>query len=434
MQWKFYLETFGCRVNQYEGNVLREAWEKAGGQLCERAEYADFILINTCAITSRAERDGRNAVFRLRKLAPDAKIILTGCAAQFYRDFQPRKNANWAMPDFCIPQTAKKLLLKGPQQIISADFAFDMTSLPPIQLESYDRARPVVKIQDGCTQFCTYCIVPQTRGKPRSRQREDILAECHKLASAGYGELVLSGINLRQYAGDFWELLAWLDNKLAPEYAGKLRLRASSLDPAMLDWHALDVISHNKLLCPHLHLSLQHGSSKILAAMGRKHYTAQSVQTTLQNLAAIWQCMGLGADFIVGFPGETEADFEQLLQFVADSPITYAHVFPYSRRQGTKAAQMPGQIPKTVKEQRAKKLRELVQQKKEQFLQKQLAQTAMQIVLEKQGHGVNEYFVPCTLSNPCASIRGLATVRPVAVNGQGLEVMWQDDIFSQDCR
>lgn len=418
--WKFYIETYGCKVNQYESQALRESWQRAGGVETADAEDADYILINSCAITGRAERNARNAVFRLKQRAPQAQVILSGCAAQFYEGFTPRKNANWARPDRCVPQQDKSLLLAGPAAGASAP-----RDLGPII--AYPRSRPVVKIQDGCSQNCAYCIVPQTRGKPRGRVPEEVLAECRRLAARGYGELVLSGVNLRQCPGGFWKLLAFLDRELSGEYSGKLRLRVSSIDPAMLDNRALEIIDGCRLLCPHLHLSLQHASEPVLAAMRRSHYSRAGIKSALAELEGIWPIFGLGADILVGFPGETEDDIKTLLDFISEIPLTYAHVFPYSRRQGTPARDFSGQLEKREKERRAAIVRSAVATKNSSFLQKQLALPEMRIAVElsRDGdcRGVNEFYTTCVFKNDMARSRALVTVRPKGIAARGDELI-----------
>lgn len=426
-EWKFYIATFGCKVNQYESQALREAWERLGGVETDRPEDANYLLINSCAITARAERNARNAVFKLKQLAPGAKIILSGCAAQFYGNFKARKNANWAMPDRCIPQLRKQELLAGPEPGLA-------TAERLIAISAYRRSRPVIKIQDGCSQNCSYCIVPQTRGRPRSRPRAQILAECRALAEKGHSELVLSGVNLRQYyaEGDFWDLLAWLDRELAPEFNGKMRLRISSIDPAMLNSRSLEILASCSLCCPQLHLSLQHASPQILQAMRRGHYTPEFLLASCKSLAQIWPIFGLGADIITGFPGESEADLKMLLDFISCLPLTYAHVFPYSRRQGSGAAAMAGQIPRSLKEERAWRVREIVTNKKKNFLRAQQKLNIMCIAPDapggESGKGVNEYYVPCIFEWPreIDNSRKLLMGVPDGIFGEGIKVRIMD--------
>lgn len=419
--WKFHIETYGCRVNQYESEMLANAWKAQGGIETDDPNQADYILINSCAITGRAERNARNAVFRLRRRQPDAKIILTGCAAQFYASFKPRRNANWALPDVVTPQSEKSSLLRLPECGSSNLATF---------LASCRRSRPILKVQDGCSQGCSYCIVPQTRGRPRSRSEAEILEEARALAKGGYGEIVLSGINLRQYHhdGDFWDLLGRLDRSLFAEFGSKIRLRISSLDPGMLTDRALEIIAGCRALAPHLHLSIQHPSAGILTAMRRTHYNPDAVASWLGNLAQIWPVMGLGADFLVGFPGESEADLQILEEFICSLPFSYAHVFPFSRRPGTVAADLPGQIIKAEKDRRAQRIRELIAVKRSQFLECQLDLGAMVVVAdsvqaEKPGRGVNQYYAPCRFaSSVTGDRRRLLKVRPLRVIGDCIEV------------
>ena len=198
--WKFYLVTFGCKVNQYETQSLREAWHALGGAECNAPAEADVVCVNSCAITAKGERDARNAVFRLRREAPHARLILTGCAARLFADYKPRPGAIWAAPDLLVPQEEKSRLLDGPWADLDGDSAprpsadeatADVTAtapqtFPPFQISAFKRARPVLKVQDGCAHRCTYCIVPLTRGKPRSRPVDEIVAEARRLLQAGH--------------------------------------------------------------------------------------------------------------------------------------------------------------------------------------------------------------------------------------------------------
>ncbi|MDD4701524.1 MAG: radical SAM protein [Desulfovibrio sp.] len=507
--WKFFLVTFGCKVNQYETQSLREAWLKLGGVECSSPAEADAICVNSCAITSKGERDARNAVFRLRREAPKARLILTGCAARLFANYQPRPGATWAAPDLLLAQEHKDILLQGPwvtssvalhsltpgsgqptEEIaaataqnplgVAAESAFAVAheasapqisapqistsgistpgqpqGFPPFAISTFKRARPVLKVQDGCAHRCTYCIVPLTRGRPHSRLAEDIIAEARRLLEAGHVEIMISGINLGQYGrgnkhmGDFWDLLRTLDAALAPEFAGRARFRISSLEPGQLNERGLDSIRDCRLLCPHLHISLQHGSQSVLKRMGRGHYTAAMLEKAVTTLADHWPVMGLGADIIAGFPGETEDDVRELLALVKRLPLTYAHVFPYSRRPGTAADRFDQQVPHALKLQRAAGIRQAVAQKQRDFLEAQLTLPQMLLAPDVSGtghdspqpraaqqiKGVNEYYAACFMqarqkpvdggSRPSPFAQGqpgLLRVRPVAVTEKGLLV------------
>lgn len=450
--WKFHLLTFGCKVNQYESQSLREAWQRQGGEECDDPSVADIVCVNSCAITAKGERDARAALLRLRRIAPQARLVLTGCAAQLPGVLAPirRRGAQQPQPtaDLIIPQADKARLLDTLLPSLAAGGQHPTQGLtmrkaqefPPFAIDGFRRARPVLKVQDGCEHRCTYCIVPLTRGHCRSREPQAVLTEARRLLRAGHAEIMISGINLRQYGrdkpeyGDFWSLLLWLDQQLAPEFAGKARLRISSLEPGQLDTRGVDSLLSCRLVCPHLHISLQHASPQVLRRMGRGHYRAEAVQEAVRMLSTQWPVMGLGADIILGFPGETEADVDCLLDFVAATPFSYAHVFPYSARPGTAAAGFAGHIAPQEKQERARRVREAVTRQQETFRRAQLALPAMLLaadVTDGQGkrgdagiRGVNEFYVPCRLaaSSSGLPLAGLMPVRPAGLDAAGLLV------------
>lgn len=425
-KFTFFIDTYGCKVNQYESEVIREAWEKTGGVALISAAGADYVLINSCAVTAKAERDARNAVYRHGRAVPAAKIILTGCAAQFFPDFVPRAGAFWSKPDAIIPQFQKAVLLSGPALAPRAD-----SSAPLWRISTHERARPTIKIQDGCSQRCAYCVTPQTRGAPVSRSREDVLDECHRLLSAGFCELTLSGINLRQYKsednGDFWDLLNFLDKNLSPDHAGRARLRISSLEPAQLSTKATDTLLNAKLVCPHLHLSLQSGSRAVLQRMRRFLYHPEELTASLERLRSRFPLLALGCDVIAGFPGETEADLNATLSSLERLGVTYAHVFPYSNRPGSLASALPGQISKKIKNERANKIRALTGKLKLNFLRRQLALSETFVAVETRDdslyRGVNEFYSPCYFRSERPPRRGsLVRARPKSLYADGLLV------------
>ncbi|MDL2316182.1 radical SAM protein, partial [Desulfovibrio sp. OttesenSCG-928-A18] len=420
---RFFLCTLGCKVNQYESHALREAWTALGGIESREAAVADLILVNSCAVTARAVADVRSQVRRLHRAAPHARILLTGCAAQvlgpelaqlpgvaavfgqqgkaaLLRQL-PCPYPDGADAAGCMSPEAGAAGVSPPSgdQGSGAEAPFD-SIYPPYSLSGYDRSRAVLKIQDGCSHGCSYCIVPQARGRARSRPVPEVLAEAGRLLRAGFREIVISGVNLRQYradsasgGGDFWDLLAQLDSALLRELrlmrpeagaAGAgLRLRISSLEPGQLGQKALDCLRACRLVAPHLHLSLQSGSKSVLERMGRGHYHPDQCTDFLRELREIWPVHALGADILTGFPGETEEEFEQGLACIRALPLTYAHVFPYSRRPGTRAASMPGQLPEELKKQRAAVIRALVREKKQVFLHSLLTQAPQYVVFEK---------------------------------------------------
>ena len=424
--WTFFIATFGCKVNQYESQALCEAWEKLGGRRLPAPAGADIVLVNSCAVTARAERDARNAIYRLHREAPRARRLLTGCAARL-ADGVLRESCR---PHALIPQEAKSLLLQNPWSDHPDQFPAP-AAFPPFCISSFARARPVLKVQDGCSRRCTYCIVPLTRGRARSRAPQAVCEEAERLFAASFRELVISGINLNQYGRDFsepydfWDLIRILDTRLAPRWAGLARLRISSLEPGQLNPKGLDCLAASRLLCPHLHLSLQSGSPEILRRMGRGHTRLERLVGAVQQLRAVWPVMGLGADMLMGFPGETDSHVRESLEIIRTLDLSYAHVFPYSRRPGTAAADMPGQLSRQEKAARAGLVREAVALLQQAFLGKLSVLPALRLHLDgiRALKGVDQHYAPCRLLRKHEQ-RGheLLTVRPVCVEGNELLV------------
>ncbi len=411
MRQRFHIITLGCKINQYESQAIKEAWLADGAEWTDNPRQADVVLVNSCAVTARAVRELRQILARAQRESPLARIIAAGCGAQeSLRRSHEDSNVQY------VPQSAKRslLCLFSPHQR-EADFV----------ISDYPRARAVLKVQDGCSQCCAYCIVPLTRGPARGRPLQEITAEALRLAQAGFAELIISGINLRQYAAglstkiDFWEMLAQLESRLLDSLDAPPRLRISSLDPAQLHDGALQYFSGSRLVCPHLHVSLQSASPRVLRAMGRGHYTAENVSSFLDSLRSVWPVLGFGVDILTGFPGETESEFLQTMDFCRAQPLTYGHVFPYSRRPGTRAADLPDQISAAEKKTRAAALRNAVDAKKHAFLQRCLELDSVQVALQSldPAEGVSEHYAPCRLETVPNSVQPRQAVgaRPAAV-------------------
>ncbi|WP_285905512.1 MiaB/RimO family radical SAM methylthiotransferase [Pseudodesulfovibrio pelocollis] len=434
---RLYTATLGCKINQYETRSIAEAWT-GHGQAVESVapEGADVILVNSCAVTANAVADLRQTVRRLHRANPAAGIIVTGCAAQVMAD----ELAGLPGVVSVVPQADKGALLAGPVASPAAPLAAAIPSIDPdttdpdtadepggyapFSISGYSRARAVVKVQDGCSHHCTYCIVPLTRGPSVSRPSDEVIAEAARLLDAGFRELVISGINLRHYGRglaermDFWDLLARLDRELAPGWAGRARLRVSSVEPGQLDDKAFDTLAGSSMVCPHLHLSLQSSDAGVLRAMGRGHYDPRGAADFLARLARVWPIMGLGADIITGFPGEDEAAFAETLALCRELPLTYAHVFPYSERPGTRAADMPGQVAVPVRKARAARLRALVSRRRRAFRERLTGLPRLDVLVQDaQGNGVCEFYAGCRLTRLPDGVgrRALVRARPVGV-------------------
>lgn len=480
MPKNFHIITLGCKVNQYESEALREAWLAAGHHEQDKPNGADLVLINSCAITAKAVSDLRNLARRVRAAAPGCELLVTGCAAQAL----PGELEELPI-DALVPQSDKLSLLRwlggaektsapepalaplpaheadidpavhftllnlahtgpdkhkdtaagdmrdfwansAPEEEVSAE----KSAFPAFSISDYARSRAVLKIHDGCSQHCTYCIVPQGRGPSVSRPWPESVSEAGRLNKAGFREIVINGVNLRQYGADlspkedFWDFLTRLEAAFADEWAGRLRLRISSLEPGQLNEKGLAVLAKSRLAAPQLHLSIQSGSPHILKRMGRGHYDPATIAGWLAELGKIWPMFGLGADFITGFPGESEENFSETMALAEELPFTYAHVFPYSRRPGTAAAKLPNQLPQEVKKERSARLRALIGTKKEAFLQRQLSLAQVMVAPEEaRGQGVNEFYTDCRFSDKNAAAgKDLIPARPLKIEKQILVV------------
>ncbi len=481
MQWTFHMVTFGCKVNQYEIQAIREAWLARGAVELEQAfvqseeeepvleAFADVVLINSCAVTARAITDLRQYINKVHRVAPLCRILVTGCAAQILaptiadmagveavisqegkdalRDYTPHFSESEKVQS--APHQLASWFPTGPLQkvnkkVVQEKITIDCTDahakvaeemlLPQksltysaLRVTDFKRARPVVKVQDGCSHGCTYCIVPLARGRSRSRQADDIIAELRTLLTAGFREIMLSGINLRQYGRDleprinFWNIMQKIERELSPEWHGTARLRLSSLEPGQMGDEALETLAQSRLVCPHLHISLQSGSYGVLRRMGRGHYKPAPLLDFLEKLHAVWPTYALGADILMGFPQESEEEYAETLDVVRAMPLTYAHVFPYSRRPHTVAAVMDGQVPRDIKKVRAAAVRELIAGKKALFIESLKERQDLAVVLDGHGShkGVTQYYVDChVLDIPeHHDARALLPVRHTAEHG-----------------
>jgi threonylcarbamoyladenosine tRNA methylthiotransferase MtaB len=380
----FSIQNFGCRVNQAEAFAWIEAVEKGGLRYEDDWGRSDLVLINSCTLTSRADRDARKFINRVSRENPGARLVVTGCWAEGAREEIAK-----------IPQVL--LVLRNnekdrlPEKVLSlvARPAPEAGEEPPAggEAQACFRARAPLKIQDGCDNRCTFCIIPSVRGRSVSLGPDEVLARVRDLVGRGYREIVLSGIHLSSYGRDReprGSLLELLRNVEDVEGLGRLRL--SSLDPRRTDAALLKHIAGNPKVCQHFHFSLQHSSERVLREMGRSVRPA-IYRSILSDLRKRSPEASLGADVIVGFPGETGEDFAGLEDFLEDSPLTYFHVFSYSPRAGTPAAARP-QVPERVKRERSLVLRRLSGEKNLRFRETFAGKTLDAVVIRKgRGRG-----------------------------------------------
>lgn len=350
-----YLSALGCRLNEAELLSWRRALSRAGHPLSPAANEADLIVLNTCAVTQEAVRKSKRQLRWLRRQAPDAKVVLTGCFATL----EPDTAAALAGVDAVVPNTDKDALVPRIRALLGDDSAPAAHTEPEATGLVRTHTRAFVKVQDGCRNRCTFCIVTVARGQERSRSIADVLDEVRALVEVGYQEIVLTGVHLGGYGSDTGETLASLVRAVLDE-VGVERLRLGSLEPWDLPDGFFSLWSDPRL-CPHLHLPLQSGCDATLKRMARRCPTARYRDLIARARAEIPR-FNVTTDLIVGFPGETDAEFAQTEAFVREIGFGHLHVFSYSRREGTGAARMPGAVPKAVKRARAERMRALARE------------------------------------------------------------------------
>lgn len=404
--------TFGCRLNTFESEVMREHAENAGGE-------GETIVVNTCAVTAEAERQVRQAIRRAHREHPEARIVVTGCAAQIDPD-------RWA----ALPGVVR--VLGNAEKLRAESWAADAPSAvgdimaaretaPQLVTEFAGRARAFVQVQQGCDHRCTFCIIPFGRGPSRSVPLGTIAEQVRTLVAKGWREAVLTGVDLTSYGADVPgrpSLGATVRRLLAlvPELP---RLRLSSLDPAAIDDELWRLIAEEPRLLPHLHLSLQAGSDLILKRMRRRHLRADAL-AVIARARALRPGIAIGADLIAGFPTETEALFAETLALVEESEIPFLHVFPYSERPGTPAARMPA-VPLLLRRERAARLREAGRANAARFFAGQVGRLA-EVLAETEEGGHTEHFSPVHFlpTRVRATPGALLRARIVAANDDGL--------------
>lgn len=377
--------TFGCRLNTYESEVMRGHAKAAG--------LDDAIIVNTCAVTSEAEKQARQAIRRARRENPDAKIIVTGCSAQVspdtYRDMaevdkvigndDKLKAETWSAP--------------ATEKVVVNDI-MSVTETASHMVSGFEgRARAFVQVQNGCNHRCTFCIIPYGRGNSRSVPMGEISAQIGKLVEAGYKEIAFTGVDITDYGLDLpgEPTLGQMIRRVLALHPDLPRLRLSSLDPVEMDEDLWRLIEEEPRLMPHLHISLQAGDDMVLKRMKRRHLRHHVVEMC-ERARKLRPDVTFGADIIAGFPTETDEMFDNTLRLVSECDLTYLHVFPYSERPGTPAARMPT-VEKKIRVERAKALREAGKKQHDMMLESCINQEAV-IVVEKNNFGRTERYVP----------------------------------------
>jgi len=413
------ITTLGCKVNQYESASFASRFEAQGLDVVPFGGPADIYVINSCAVTAKAGAQSRQLIRRALRVNPGARVVVTGCYAQV----AAQEILDLAEQPICLVGNENKHLLVDiamsrkmcDLEIFLGDISTkkEICDLPVQRFPG--RTRCYLKIQDGCNNFCSYCIVPYARGRVRSLSTQRVREQVAVFVGEGYRELVLTGIHVGMYGQDLRPATSLLElvRGLAADDNG-LRYRISSLEPGEVSRELLDLIVASPQFMPHFHLPLQSGSPAILQRMNRKYTVEQFVQVVSMILTAMPEA-AIGLDVLTGFPGENEGEFQETLRLIEGLNISYLHVFPYSKRPGTPAATMPDQVPGPVKEERAALLAAVGQQKRRDFYTRQIG--AVQRVLAEGGKnqfkmmkGFTENYVPVYFEAQAALENEIVTV------------------------
>lgn len=420
--------TLGCRLNQADSNELQGALETRGFTTAPfDGADADVVVINTCTVTSRADFSDRQAIHRAGRRHPDARIVVTGCWAQMDPDAVARVpgvdlvvgNADKARLPELIDDLLAERRASRPRLVVSA--IADATSIPVLPPgRPRGRSRAFVKIQDGCQHRCAFCIVPFARGGSRSQEPKVVVDQIRGLVAAGFREVTLTGVDMGHYGWDLYPraTLAALVRQVV-DVSGLRWVRLSSVLPAYFSPELIEVVSGSPVVAPHLHIPLQSGSDRVLRRM-RRPYSADMYRRLVERLARRIPDLGLGADVIVGFPGETADDFAATIALIEDLPLTYLHVFPYSDRRGTEAAGLGDHVDPSEIGTRSRRLRALGRAKNLAFCRRLIGSAQEMVVLETRDRetgdlvGLTGNYVEVVFPGPDTLMRRVTTVRVAA--------------------
>lgn len=410
---KFRVESLGCRTNQYEAQAFHDQLSALGYEPAGKGEEADLCIVNTCTVTEAADSSSRSTIRQIIKKNPQAKVAVTGCFAER----NPQAVQEIAGVTYVVPNREKETLLTY--------LLPDIEELPEFSIRNFDaHTRAFVKVQEGCESFCTYCILPYVRGKSKSRRVEEIVKEVEQLIANGYQEIVLTGTNIGDFDGGVEQgqtpvSLATLVKEV-DQIPGVKRLRVSSIDPNEVDEALLDAVIHGKNTCPSMHIVLQSGSNIILKRMNRK-YKRQDFMKTVDLLKGA-RCT-VTTDIIVGFPGETEADFQETLDVMDEVHFAKVHMFPYSERPRTRAALYPNKVPQEVIRARKQIVLKLAEKHAFELRNQAVGQTLTILTEASEGDficGHSEDFLEVMIKSKDLQPNQLVTVRCVDNSPKGL--------------
>lgn len=399
---KVAFHTLGCKVNIYETEAMQELMQKAGYSIVDFDDKADIYVVNTCSVTNMADRKSRQMLHKAKKDNPDAVIVAVGC----YVQAAAKSIKQDEKIDIIIGNNMKNKIAdiindyyehQDPNTVdISGDFVLDISKIKEYEefrvLKHKEHTRAFIKIQDGCNQFCSYCIIPYTRGRVRSRSIEEIEKEVRDLVNVGYKEVILTGIHISSYGLDFEDRIQLIElvEKVA-EIEGVKRLRISSLEPRIITEEFVERLAKLDNFCPHFHLSLQSGSDNTLKAMSRR-YDASEFKEGVRLIRKYFDMPALTTDIIAGFPGETEDDFTESLEYIRDIGFFELHVFPYSKREGTKAASMEETLSNKDKTRRVNLLLSMQEPIRRKFLEEKIGKE-VEVLIESEFEHENKRYV-----------------------------------------
>lgn len=397
---KAALHNLGCKVNAYETEAMQHLLEEAGYEIVPFTQKADVYVINTCSVTNMADRKSRQMLHKAKKNNPDSIVVAAGC----YVQTSEKEVLNDLSVDIVIGNDRKHDLVR-----LLEEYSLDSVNDTVYDIndgkhdfeelfidQTKEHTRAFIKVQDGCNQFCSYCIIPYARGRVRSRRFENVIAEVERLAANGFKEVVLTGIHLSSYGVDFEEATGLLELIQAVNAVkGIERIRLGSLEPKIVTEHFASELSKLDKICPHFHLSLQSGCDATLKRMNRK-YTTKEYERGCELLRKYFVHPAITTDVIVGFPGETEEEFEQTKAYLEHIHFYEMHIFKYSKRKGTRAAVMPDQIDEQVKAARSEKLIALGHDMSKEFRKFYIGKNEEVLFEEKTVIGDKEYFVGYT--------------------------------------
>ena len=382
---KVAFETLGCRMNQFDTDFIRTQFIRKGYEVVEFEDIADVYIINTCTVTVGGDRSSRQAIYRAKRKNPKAVVVATGCYAQV----KPEELAKLKEVDIVVGNTHKSEILKIVEEYLEkrskkvvVGEIFRENQVKSFDLVLYfEGVRPFIKVQEGCNKFCTFCVIPYARGKVRSVDKEKILTQAKLLAERGFKEIVLTGTQLSQYGWDKGYSLYDLLKELI-KVEGIELIRLSSMHIKEITAELLELITQEEKIAPHFHLSLQSGSNRILELMDRG-YTKEEYAEVVNYIIEKRSLTAIGTDIIVGFPTETEKDFQETYEFLKSLPLAYMHIFPYSDRPFTKASKLKPKVPERIKKERVKLLKELDEKKRKEFYERNRGRSLRAIVVEE---------------------------------------------------